>query len=159
MRDSPSGAIVHNHRDCGAKDRLWLPKDHAEAATAVPHAFCVSCGTVRDQTAPRGRPLGYFLNGVAYLKEHLEYSAVHPKLAQVQSHLIAGRIAVRPEFEDPYGTPGWRQLQAYVQIIRSVRPDLEEELLLRLLPGPRRRRRLASSGDRLEPIDSPQPRY
>ncbi len=85
--------------------------------------------------------MGYFLSGLAALKEYLDHTSLYPKLAQVQSHLMASRIAARPEFEDPYGTPGHVQLDTYVDIIRSIRSDLDEELILRLLPGPRGRRR------------------
>ncbi len=131
----------HEHRECGARERLWLPKEYDEAASSSRHPFCIHCGTIKNLAPPRGRPLGYYLNGVAHLKEHLAHSAVYGKLAQVQSHLIAERIMARPEFEDPYGTPGRAQLRAYVEVIQSVRPELEEELLVRLLPGPRRSRK------------------
>jgi len=96
---------------------------------------------VRNLTWPRARPLGYYLEGVATLKEYLDHDRPRTKLAQVQSHLITTRLKSRPEFEDPYGTPGQAQLEVYTNVIRSVRPDLEEELILRLLPGPRDHRR------------------
>ena len=135
--DKPS----HSHRDCSGRERVWLEKDRKAAASATRHPFCVICGTVRDLGWPKAKPLGYYLNGVAVLKEYLERSSPRQKLAQVQSHLITTRLAARPEFEDPYGTPGHAQLEAYVDIVRSVRKDLDDELILRLLPGVRRRAR------------------
>ena len=131
----------HSHRDCSGRERVWLEKEQRAAASATRHPFCVICGTVRDLGWPKAKPLGYYLNGVAALKEYLERSSPGPKLAQVQSHLITTRLAKRPEFEDPYGTPGHAQLEAYVDIVRSVRKDLDDELILRLLPGVRRRSR------------------
>lgn len=131
----------HSHRDCSGRERVWLEKERKAAASATRHPFCVICGTVRNLGWPKAKPLGYYLNGVAALKEYLERSSPRQKLAQVQSHLITTRLAGRPEFEDPYGTPGHAQLEAYVDIVRSVRKDLDDELILRLLPGTRRHSR------------------
>jgi len=99
------------------------------------HSYCLGCGTVRDLTWPRSRPLGYYLSAVDALKQYLDRSPLDRKLVQVQSHLIARRLSARREFEDPYGTPGQAQLDAYVDVVRSVRSDLDEELILRFLPS------------------------
>ncbi len=129
----------HQHRDCRSRERVWLPREPNGEASAVLHPFCLDCGTVRDLTAPRAKPLGYFLGGVASLKEHLEHSGAHFKLAQVQSHRMVKLLASRQEFEDQYGTPGRTQLEAYVSIVRFVRPDLDEDLVLRALQRAHRR--------------------
>ncbi len=133
---APGG--THEHHDCGPRERLWLPRDLRAEGSAARHPYCTHCGAVRDLALPRAKPLGYYLGGLARLKSYLEHSALHPKLAQVQSHLMTSRLGTRPEFEDAYGTPGRAQLQAYVETVRSIRPDLAEELLFRLLPGTRR---------------------
>jgi len=135
----------HGHRDCGTRERVWLERELRTPASAARHPYCVVCGTIRSLTWPRARPLGFFESGLATLKDHLERTHPGPKLAQVQSHLLARRLTARPEFEDPYGTPGDMQLHAYVEVVRSVRPDLDEELIVRLLPGVRRRRREEAS--------------
>lgn len=143
-----SRATPHTHGDCGSRERVWLARERNAPASATLHPYCVTCGTVRNLAWPRARPLGYFLSGVEALREYLEHEPLRPKLAQVQSRLITTRLAARPEFEDPYGTPGQVQLDVYVRIVSSVRSDLDEELILRLLPGPRRRRQgAASKGD------------
>ncbi len=134
------GPLGHRHRDCGSKERLWLPKENDAAATAARHPFCTQCGTVRNLGLPRAKPLGYYLRGIALLKEYLDYSALHTKLVQVQSHLMTQRLEAQRAFEDPYGTPGEAQLRAYVNIVQSIRPDLDEELIIRLLPKGRRQR-------------------
>ncbi len=134
------GSTPHAHRDCGSRDRVWLAREPRAEATAAPHPFCVGCGTVRDLTRPKAKPLGYFLSGVGHLAAYQERFNSEAKLVQVHRHLITSRLASRPEFEDPYGTPGPRQLETYVDVVRSIRPDLEEDLILRLLPGTKRRR-------------------
>ena len=91
-------------------------------------------GPFKDLTLPRAKPLGYHLSGVAHLAEHLERSMLDAKFAQIHRHLITSRLAAQLEFEDPYGTPGEGQLEAYVHTIQSVRPDLEEDLIFRFLP-------------------------
>jgi len=129
--------VLHRHEDCGPRQRVWLPKERDAESSAARHPYCVVCGTVKNMSLPRARPLAYYLGGLSSLKRHLEAAERGPKLAQVQSHLIALRLAARPEFEDPYGTPGRMQLAAFVEVVRSVRPDLDEETILRSLPGNR----------------------
>jgi len=138
-------APIHMHSDCGSRERLWLPIRHEAAATAERHPYCLDCGTVKDLNLPHAKPLGYYLDGLANLKESLEHSVGHNKLAQVQSHLIAQKLKARSEFEDPYGTPGHVQLATYVTAVLAIRPDLDEEWILRMLPDRRRRRKPASS--------------
>ena len=135
-----SRSLVHEHEECGSRERLWLDRERRSPASAALHPYCVRCGTVKDLTLPRARPLGFYLAGLAHLRDCLERSTLHTKLAQVQSHLISKRLAASGEFEDPYGTPGQLQLEAYVDAVRSVRPDLDEELVLRMLPALRKRR-------------------
>ncbi len=130
--------MPHQHRDCGAKERVWLAKDGGSSASAARHPYCLGCGTVRNLTWPKAKPIGYFLSGVAALKEYLDRSSTYAKLARVQGHLITTRLAARAEFEDPYGVSGQVQMDAYMSVVRALRPDLDEELLLRLLPHPRK---------------------
>jgi hypothetical protein len=92
--------------------------------------------------------------GVAALKEYLDRSPLQTKLARVPSHLMTTRLAIRPEFEDPYGTSGQAQLDVYVQIIRSVRPDLDEDLIVRLLPHSIRRDREGAAGGTASPANA-----
>lgn len=119
---------------------MWLPKFHEGSASATRHPFCVGCGTVRNLALPRAMSLAYYLNSLARLKDYLDHSPLQPRLVQVQSHLIAERLTARPEFEDPYGTQGQAQVDAYVFVVQSVRPDLDEELLLRVLRLNQRRK-------------------
>ncbi len=134
-----ASAAGHAHEECGSRERLWLDRERRSPASAALHPYCIACGTVKDLTLPRARPLGFYLAGLAHLRDCLERSTLHTKLAQVQTHLIAQRLAASGEFDDPYGTPGRRQLEAYADAVRAVRPDLDEDLILRMLPMIRRR--------------------
>jgi len=149
--------VAHMHSDCGTRERLWLPANHKAAATAARHPYCLDCGTVKDLTLPHAKPLAYYLDGLANLKESLEHSVVHYKLVQVQSHLIAQKLKTRTEFEDPYGTPGNVQLATYVDAVLSVRPDLDEDLVIRMLPDRRRRRKPSDSQKSIEQYAAAHP--
>ena len=127
-------------------------------ATTTRHPFCIECGTVKNLTMPHAKPLGYYLDGLANLKESLEHSATYDRLVQVQTHLIAQRLKTRPEFEDPYGTPGSVQLDTYIRAILAVRPDLDEDLILRMLPDRRRHRRSSNPQKSSEQCESAHPR-
>lgn len=155
---APQGAPEHVHSDCGSRERLWLPADHREAATAARHPFCLECGTVKNITMPQAKPLGYYLDGLANLKESLEHSATYDRLVQVQTHLISQRLRARSEFEDPYGTPGGVQLDTYVNTVLAIRPDLDEDLILRMLPDRRRHRKPTSSQSANEQCEVAHPR-
>lgn len=135
----------HAHRDCSPRERVWLERERRTPASVARHPYCVVCGTIRSLTWPQARPRGFFVSGLAALKDYLERTHAGPKLPQVQSHLLSRRLLARQEFEDAYGTPGDVQLHAYVDVVRSVRPDLDEELIVRLLPGVHRRRRVEAS--------------
>lgn len=137
---APSAAGPHGHRDCPPRDRIWLPRDPSGSATVALHPYCVGCGTVRDLGLPRPKPLGFYLAALANLKQHLA-SSDRGAVARVHTHLIAERLRERSEFEDAYGTPGAAQREAYVEVVQSVLPHVEAELVLRCLPtrgrGPR----------------------
>jgi len=143
MANSPgAGSILHTHHECGRGERVWLARERNVTASAALHPYCVACGTVRNVAWPPAKQLGYYLSGLEALREYLDHAPLRPKLAQVQRHLITVQLAGRAEFEDPFGTPGQVQLDAYVDVIRSVRSDLDEELIVPLLPGLRGRHRM-----------------
>ena len=124
----------HKHRDCPPQDRPWLESRLGQAGTMRPHAFCVTCGKVKTLDGPTARSLGFYLSGLSALKEHLEWSAHSFKMTQAQSRLISKDLERVGEFEDTYGLALGAQIRIYLEAVRRVRPDLEEELVLRLLP-------------------------
>jgi hypothetical protein len=99
-----------------------------------PHTFCVSCGKVRTLDGPTARSLGFYLSGLSALKEHLKRSTHRFKMTQTQSRLISKDLEQLTEFEDAYGLALGAQIHLYLEAVRRIRPDLEQELVLRLLP-------------------------
>lgn len=129
----------HEHRDCPRDQSRWLERRPGLAATMRPHAFCVTCGKVKSVDGPRARKLGFYLHGLSALKEYLRRSAKQEKMTQSQSRLVTKALEGLDDFEDTYGLSLEVQAQLYLQAVKRVRPDLEDELVLRLLPRGRRR--------------------
>ncbi len=126
-----------------------------------PHLFCVTCGKVKTLDGPKARALGYFLSGLSALKEHLERDVQRFKLTQTQSRLISKELERFGEFEDTYGLALGAQIRLYLDAVHRVRPDLEEELVIRLLPKlkPTSERPLFNLLMARTPADAVQPRY
>lgn len=131
----------HDHVDCPPDQRLWLEGKFDQAATIRLHSFCMSCGKVKNLDGPPARALGFYLSGLSALKEHLERSAKHHKMTQSQSRLIGEGLRRTKEFEDPYGMRLEAQARLYLEAVKKVRPDLDETLVLRLLPKLKRKSR------------------
>ena len=131
----------HTHRPGGADQRLWLEAIPDQASTTRLHPYCLDCGAVRSMLPLRGRPLGYFEQALANLKADLEGNPRYPKLAQVHSHLIAKALEAVPDFDDPYSMDFETQLAIFREAVRRCRPDLDEDLLLQVLPREPRARR------------------
>ncbi len=90
---------------------------------------------------PTAKRLGFYLTGVASLKAYLERRSDYAKMTQSQSRLVTKALERLQDFEDPYGMSLEAQARLYLQAVQGIRPDLDEELVLRLLPITRRRSR------------------
>ncbi len=124
----------HEHLDCLPHQRKWLERRHDQAATMRPHAYCLTCGKVKNIDGPRAKKVGYYLSGLSALKEYLERSAKYGKMTQSQSRLITKSIEGQEGFEDSYGLRLEVQANLYLEAVKVVRPDLDDELVFRLLP-------------------------
>ncbi len=88
---------------------------------------------------PTAKRLGFYLTGLTSLKACLERRSDYAKMTQSQSRLMTKALEGLKDFEDPYGMSLEAQARLYLQAVQGVRPDLDEELILRLLPITRRR--------------------
>ncbi|MEE9593538.1 MAG: hypothetical protein V3W28_08155 [Thermoplasmata archaeon] len=139
--DERSGAESHQHVDSRADQRKWLESRPDEAATMRLHAYCLTCGRVKTMARPTAKRLGFYLTGLTSLKACLERRSDYAKMTQSQSRLVTKALEGLKDFEDPYGMSLEVQARLYFQAVHGVRPDLDEELVLRLLPTTRRRSR------------------
>ncbi len=129
----------HEHVDCPPDQRKWLERRLDLAATMRPHAYCVTCGKVKNLDGPRARKLGFYLSGLSALKEYMERNTKYGKMTQSQSRLISKALEGLEEFEDLYGLNVEIQTLLFMEAVKRVRPDLDDELVLRLLPKIRRK--------------------
>ncbi len=139
--DARSGAESHQHVDSRADQRKWLESRHDEAATMRLHAYCLTCGRVKTMERPTAKRLGFYMSGLSGLKAYLERRSDYAKMTQSQSRLVTKALEGLKDFEDPYGMSLEAQARLYLQAVQGVRPDLDEDLVLRLLPTRRRRSR------------------
>ena len=141
QNDERSGAESHKHVDSRADQRKWLESRPDEAATMQLHAYCLTCGRVKTMARPTAKRLGFYLTGLTSLKACLERRSDYAKMTQSQSRLVTKALEGLKDFEDPYGMSLEAQTRLYLQAVQGIRPDLDEELVLRLLPITRRRSR------------------
>ncbi len=139
--DERTDVATHQHVDSAADQRKWLESRPDEAATMRLHAYCLKCGKVKTMERPTAKRLGFYVTGLATLKAYLERRSDYVKMTQSQSRLMTKALEGLRDFEDPYGMSLEAQARLYLQTVQGVRPDLDEELVLRLLPTSRRRRR------------------
>lgn len=130
--------MTHKHLDCPIDQRKWMERKLHQAATMRSHTFCLICGKVKNLHGPRGQKLGFYMSGLSALKEYLGRSAKYSKMTQSQSRLITMTIEGLDDFEDVYGMSREAQARLYFEAVRKVRPDLDDELIMRLLPRVRR---------------------
>lgn len=136
-----SGASHQEHRDCGARERVWLPRERVAESSVAPHPICIRCGDSRSLVLPRAKPLGLFFEGQADLGGYTKRCVSQQKLADVQKRLIFERLSRREEFEEPHCTPGRVQMSTCVENVRLVWPNLDEALILNTLPVRSNKRR------------------
>ena len=105
------------------------------------HTYCVGCGKVKNVDGRRAMKLGYYLSALSALKEYLQRNVTYTKMTQSQSRLITKPIEQMETFQDPYGLNLELQSSIYLTQVKKVRPDLDDELVLRLLPNVGRRSR------------------
>ncbi len=134
-------ATGHKHLDCPPNQRKWLERRLEQAATMRPHYYCLTCGKVKNIDGPRARKLGFYFSGLSALKQVLEGSAKYEKMTQSQSRLITKAMEGLAEFEDSYGMSLEGQMRLYLEVVKKVRPELDDELVLSLLPKMRKRSR------------------
>lgn len=141
IREESAGTEGHQHVDCPPGQRRWLERKLGQAATMRPHVFCVTCGKLKNLNGPKARRLGFYLSGLSALRAYLGRSPEHGKMTQSQSRLITKSLEGLTAFEDSYDLDQDIQGRIYLEAVKGVRPDLEEELVLRLLPKVRRKTR------------------
>lgn len=142
--DSPpqeiAGADVHSHVE-DVHSGVWLERRPGQASTLDRHTFCRDCGAVR-QLENRGRPLSYFVQGVANIVEFVNRRRLG-KITQAEARLMMKMVSDERDLADCFDTTFEIQVESFMKVVRHFRPELSEDTvmhsLFRKAPGGRRR--------------------
>ena len=121
---------------------VWLERHIGEASTVDRHTYCRDCGAVK-QLENHGRPVSFFVQGIANLVSDLERSGTL-RITQAEARLMMKAVCRCAELNDSFSTTIDTQLDRFAGIVRSYRPILTEEFAIRSLF----RKRMAKEGRR-----------
>lgn len=132
-----SDAHSHTH-NVDQHSIVWLERRLGQASTVDRHTYCRECGAVR-QLENHGRPVAFFIQGIANLVGDLERSSIL-KITQAEARLMMKAVCMCAELNDSYSTTIDMQLDRFAGIVRAYRPSLTEELAIHSLFRKRRRK-------------------
>lgn len=125
-KQSRTEGNCHSHGATSAKD-LWLEVIETAASTMTRYEYCPVCGAIREKSDP-GRRNEFFYNAFSRLKRSM---ATESKITESQARLIARRIGDDDNLSDTYSASFESQVGRYVAIVRTIRPDIEPERIIR----------------------------
>ena len=109
---------------------VWLEREYGQASTMDIHYYCAQCGAVRV-AARHGKPASFFVQGIANM---VKYAAIRKsKITECQARLMARAVVSDPELSDSYSTQIDMQIERYISLVRSFRPEFEEEEIVKSL--------------------------
>ena len=120
----------HSHVT-GHDDFVWLERRIGQASTIDRHSYCRDCGAVR-QLENHGRPVSFFIQGIANLVEDLEGRKAG-KITQAEARLMMKAVSRACDLNNTYSTTLDFQHDLYVEILGIIRPWLDEDLLVHSL--------------------------
>jgi len=105
----------YKHECCGTAEKVWLPYElEGRSSGLKPHSYCILCGVVRNISADRAKPMGYYMNILARLG-----------ITKVQIRLIAKELE-RVDFDDAYFMTRSEQKEVFISVVKKhskVRED------------------------------------
>lgn len=107
------------HKSCGSSEKVWLPHIYRGMDCGLkPHPYCAECGLIKSLSSDKPRKIGFYINLVAVLGEHL-------KVTQVQMRLISMALE-NAGLDDTYGMDRYQQETLFTQIVRKYIPVPEQ---------------------------------
>lgn len=116
----------HHHGSSSARD-MWLEVVESAASTMTKYEYCPVCGAIREKADP-GRRNEFFFNAFSKLKKSLSSDS---KITESQARLIVKRIGDDDNLCDTFSASFESQVSRYVDIVRSIRPDLEPDRIIK----------------------------
>ena len=101
-------AAPYKHECCGSAEKVWLPYElDGRSRGLKPHSYCIHCGAVRNISADRAKPMGYYMNILARLG-----------ITKVQIRLIAKELE-RVDFDDAYSMTRSEQKEVFISEVKK----------------------------------------
>ena len=96
------------HKSCGAAEKVWLPYEFDGRSRGLkPHSYCIHCGVVRNISAKRAKPMGYYTNMLARMP-----------ITKVQMRLIVKELE-RLDFDDAYFMTRTEQEEVFSSVVQK----------------------------------------
>ena len=132
MVDSDTEGVEDKKQGCDheSRDYDWLPMlRKLESMTLAPHPYCEKCGLVRNVGPDRPKKVGYYMEVLSRIEKHLKKEhdkGSKFKLTETHKRLIVKKIQDEEVFFDLYGVMATTQEERFLEIVKEVRPDIEE---------------------------------
>ncbi len=96
------------HESCGAAEKVWLPYElEGRSRGLKPHSYCILSGVVRNISADRAKPMGYYTNILAKMT-----------ITKVQMRLIMKELE-NMDFDDDYFMTGSEQEKVFGNVVQK----------------------------------------
>ncbi|MBA5942531.1 MAG: hypothetical protein H0M93_04315 [Methanophagales archaeon] len=96
------------HKSCSAAEKVWLPYEIAGRGRGLmPHSYCIHCGAVKNISADKAKPLGYYTNILAKMA-----------ITKVQIRLIIKELE-KMNFDDTYSMTKSDQEKVFNKVIKK----------------------------------------
>lgn len=107
-----------SHKMCGSIQKVWLPFENRGLMKGLKsHPYCVLCGTVKNISSDRARPLGYYMNILSNLP-----------ITKVQIRLIAKDMEGLDGFDDAFSISSFMQEQFFINVVKKY-SGLSEQMI------------------------------
>ena len=98
-----------NHKICGSIQKVWLPFENKGLMKGLKsHPYCILCGTVKNISSDRARPLGYYMNILSALP-----------VTKVQVRLVAKDMEELGGFDDVFSMSSFMQEQIFINTVKK----------------------------------------
>jgi hypothetical protein len=96
------------HESCGVKENIWLPYRYDGLSRGLKsHPYCIRCGVVKNISADKAKPMGYYTNRLARMS-----------ITKVQVWLIVKELE-HTCFDDPYSLTRSDQEKVFNQVVQK----------------------------------------
>jgi hypothetical protein len=103
------------HLDCGNHEKVWLPHMIREDICGLKsHPYCIKCGVVKNIGSDRAKGIGYFINVISSIENHLNIPG-----STVRMRLAVKELEKVEDFNDAYSMSKFNQEKVFIDIVKK----------------------------------------